>query len=388
MSHSRWWVGGVAIAILLISYPASAQESTTSIPATGFGITTPYPSVAVEAGNQATFALAVTDTSPTEVELSISGLPASWDASFRGGGFEVDAIMAGPTSPDLSLDIAVPSDAEEGEYGFEATAAAGDRSASLNLVVRVSGGAGGDVTLTPDFPGLRVPAGQTASFSVELRNDTPGDLQFELNASGPTGWNLTAEPSNEPNAATIQVASGTSTTVNVDATSPPGAEAGQYPIEVSASSPTGDTSAEMVVEIVGSYAVELTTPDQRLNADVAAQSTTDISLVVSNTGTAPITGLELGATAPSGWNVEFVEPLIATLEAGQSMEAVASVTPSDQAIAGDYVITFNATSEQADDEVDIRTTLNPSTLWGLVGVILIVSTLAALAWVFRHFGRR
>jgi uncharacterized membrane protein len=70
------------------------------------------------------------------------------------------------------------------------------------------------------------------------------------------------------------------------------------------------------------------------------------------------------------------------------VNAIATVTPSDQAIAGDYVITFSATSESASSEVDIRTTVNPSALWGFIGIALIAATLGGLAWVFRRFGRR
>ncbi len=57
-------------------------------------------------------------------------------------------------------------------------------------------------------------------------------------------------------------------------------------------------------------------------------------------------------------------------------------------MAGDYVITFSASGEEADDEIEVRATVNPSPVWGILGVGLIVLTLVALAWVFRRFGRR
>jgi uncharacterized membrane protein len=223
---------------------------------------------------------------------------------------------------------------------------------------------------------------------VELRNDTPTDLQFELESAGPAGWDVTAQPSNEPQAATIQVDSGSTSTINVEATSPARAEAGQYNISVQATSPETQIEAEMIVEIVGSFSLEMTTADQRLSTEVSADGSSDIQLVLSNTGTAPMQNIELSSTPPSGWDVTFAEPAIAQLEAGQSVNAVATVTPSDQAIAGDYIITFSADSEQANTSVDIRTTVNPSALWGFVGVALIALTLAGLAWVFRRFGRR
>lgn len=387
MRPVRTLVWLAALSMLLIAAPAFAQEEPTVAPAQ-LGITTPYPRVAVEAGDSASFDLAVTAPEPTDVALEATQLPEGWTATFRGGGFEIDGVTAGPTAPEVSLDVSVPVDTEEGTYDFGVSASDGDSTVSVALQVRVSAQAGGEVTLTPDFPGLRVPAGETASFSVDLSNDTPSDLQFELSSSGPAGWDVTAQPSTEPQAATIQVDSGSSATINVDATSPPRVEAGQYTIAVRATSPETEVETEMVVEIVGSFSLDLSTPDQRLSTEVSADGSSEIQLVVTNTGTAPIQGVAMSATPPSNWDVTFEQPTIPQIAAGDSVAAVATVTPSDQAIAGDYVITFSADSEDANASVDIRTTLNPSALWGFIGIALIALTLAGLAWVFRRFGRR
>ncbi|HET8740550.1 MAG TPA: NEW3 domain-containing protein [Acidimicrobiia bacterium] len=390
MRRTRKLVTVVVTAMLLTAaLPVSAQETEPETPERAvFAISTPYPMVAVEAGDEATFDLAVTAPEPTNVALEATGLPDGWTATFRGGGFEIDGVTAAPTPPEASLDISVPPEAPEGVYDIGVTADAGDRSVSMTLQVRVSALAGGEVTLTPDFPGLRVPAAETASFSVELRNDTPSDLEFEVTSAGPAGWDVTAEPASEPQATTVLVESGGTENINVEATSPPRTEAGQYTITVQASSAETQVEAEMIVEIVGSYSLELTTPDQRLSTEVSSDGSSEVQLVLTNTGTAPIQNIELSADGPTDWEIEFPEPVIGQLEAGQSVSAVATVTPSDNAIAGDYIITFSASSEVAESQVDIRTTVNPSAVWGFIGIALIALTLAGLAWVFRRFGRR
>lgn len=384
MRSTRRLASLVALPLVLLSLPALAQE----VPPDQLSVSAPYPRVAVEAGDQASFDLTITAPEPTEVALAATGLPDGWLGTFRGGGFEVDGVTAGPTAPEVSFDVTVPVDATEGTYDLAVTATGGGGSTELALQVRVSAQAGGEVTLTPDFPGLRTPAGEAATFSVELRNDTPSDLQFELDSAGPAGWEVTAQPSTEAQASTIQVDSGSTATINVSATSPVRAESGQYRISVQATAPEVDVSTEMIVEIVGSFSLDLTTVDQRLSTDVSADGSSDLELVVTNTGTAPIQGIEMSSTPPSGWDVTFAEPGIAELGAGQSVNVLATITPSDQAIAGDYVIAFSAVSEQARSEVDIRTTVNPSALWGFVGIGLIALTLAGLALVFRRFGRR
>jgi uncharacterized membrane protein len=388
MRMARTLVSLTAAALVLVSMPALAQEETPTTVVESLGISTPYPGVAVEAGDQASFDLDVVAPQPTPVALEVTNLPDGWTGVFRGGGFEIDGVTAGPVAPEVSFDIGVPVDASDGTYDIGVTASSGGSSVSLALQVRVSAQAGGEVTLTPDFPGLRVPTGETASFSVELRNDTPSDLEFELTSSGPAGWDVTAEPTTEPQATTIQVDSGSTAQVTVEATAPPGVESGQYPISVQASSPDTEVQADMIVEIVGSFSLELGTPDQRLSTEVSSDGSSEIVLVVTNSGTAPISNVELSATAPSNWEVSFAEQVVAQLAAGESANVTATVTPSDQAIAGDYVITFRADSDEANNTVDIRTTVNPSAIWGFVGIALIALTLVGLAWVFRRFGRR
>jgi uncharacterized membrane protein len=79
---------------------------------------------------------------------------------------------------------------------------------------------------------------------------------------------------------------------------------------------------------------------------------------------------------------------LATLAAGESATVTASIVPSNDAVAGDYVVTFSAAGGDVSDEIEIRVTIETSPLWGFVGIGLIVAVLAGLWWVFRTYGRR
>ncbi|MFP3915325.1 MAG: hypothetical protein ACLFWM_10655, partial [Actinomycetota bacterium] len=208
---------------------AQTEETTTTQPPDELSITTPYPAVAVEPGDQVTFDLAISSPERSAVDLEVSGVPESWTSAFRGGGFELDSVMAGPgVDTDVELSVSVPAEASEETVSMTVTADSGAETAQLDLGIRVSSAAGGEVTMSPDFPGLRAAAGETATFDVMVRNDTPADLQFELDASGPSGWQVDARPSTEEQAATLAVEAGSEAGVQVEATSPPQAEAGQY----------------------------------------------------------------------------------------------------------------------------------------------------------------
>jgi len=67
---------------------------------------------------------------------------------------------------------------------------------------------------------------------------------------------------------------------------------------------------------------------------------------------------------------------------------VAHVTPSADAITGDYVTTMTATAPLATATADIRVTVQTSTFWGVLGIGLIAIVLLGLWLVFRRFGRR
>jgi uncharacterized membrane protein len=57
----------------------------------------------------------------------------------------------------------------------------------------------------------------------------------------------------------------------------------------------------LLVEVAGSPALTLQTADERLNASGAAGDTTAVQLVVRNTGSAPLQGVRLSASPPTGW---------------------------------------------------------------------------------------
>jgi len=66
----------------------------------------------------------------------------------------------------------------------------------------------------------------------------------------------------------------------------------------------------------------------------------------------------------------------------------ALVTPSDKAIAGDYVASFRANGRGESSSADFRITVTTSTLWGVVGVGIIAVALLVLLGAVARFGRR
>ncbi len=370
-----------AIALPLLVVSASA--------ANGVQLTTPYPAVAVEPGQTAEFELSITAPQPQRVGLSISEAPSDWTATIRGGGFVVDGVFAGREEPpEATVEIDVPSTAQAGEYRVVVQAVSENERAEIPLDLRVEEAVGGSVSLEAEFPTLSGPADATFNFSLTLKNDTPQETTFSLEALGPVGWQLEARPQGEQQASTTTVAAGDSATISVEADPPDTAEAGAYPLQVRAASDDQQVAAELLVEITGNFDVGLTTPDQRLNADVRAGEAEDVAMLVVNEGTAPLVGLELEADAPAEWEVDFQPETVDLLPPGEITEVTATITPSGDAVSGDYVVSITASVPEASSQIDLRTSVKTSRVWGLVGIGLIATTLVALGVVFRRYGRR
>jgi uncharacterized membrane protein len=377
------------IAVLSALAPPLAAQTDTGQTDAGLTLTTPYPGLTVEPGDTASFDLLFTAASPTTVDLSVDGVPDGWTANFRGGGFVVNQVTAGTAeAPDLTLSVIIPTGTADGNFPLTVSADTSGNTATLAIEVVVLGGAGGTVTMTPEYSGVRGPSSETFTFPVDIRNDSPAEVQLELSAEGPIGWVVEARPQTQTQASAITVEPGATTRITVTANPSTTAAAGVYDLRVVARGGGVDAEAPLQVQITGSFDMQISTPDQRLNADVTAGQATQFPVIVFNTGTADLVEVSLDAIPPSGWEVTWDTEVIPTIAAGDFATVNATITPSAEAIAGDYQITFRASSDDANASMEVRTTVSPSAFGGLVGIGLILLTLAALGWVFRRFGRR
>lgn len=386
LAQSRMARFGVAGWVLGLASLAAAPVAFAANPVT---LTTPYPAIEVAPGAKVALTLSVKTDGPGRVDLSVDNIPTGWTATIRGGGFLVNGIYSSGTDPTtVTLDVAVPEDASVGVRRITVEANSDGSTASLPVDLAVTPTAAGEVTLTTDFPELRGSADATFTFNLTFGNDTPDDLTVGAVASGPQGWTVNARLTSEEQAASTLVEAGSTTGIAVTAEAPLNVAAGVYQIGVDASA--GDRSAhiDLSVEVTGRYALTLSTPDGRLSANASAGSQTDLSLLLTNSGTATVEGVTLAATAPTGWTVTFEPETVDVPANAEGVQVTAHLTPSGNAIAGDYVTTFRASSDLANDSAEMRVTIETSLLWGVVGAGLIALVLAGLWWTFRRYGRR
>lgn len=358
-------------------------------PAGAFSLTTDYPTIRVGPGEKADLSLKVTSDRVERVALTIVESPPGWRARLTGGGFEVGAVFTNPSSPpSVSLEVNVPADAGQGRYRVLVRGQSDRQTVDLPVEFEVAEDVAGAFSLRADFTRLRGAASDTFTFNLTLESNSPRRATFNLEAAGPRGWDVSARPTAQQQAATVNVEPGSSASVEVRVDPPDDARAGSYPIGVRAVGPGATLQAELTVEIVGTFQLEFATADERLNARGRAGRTSSVTLVVRNTGSAALQGVTFSATPPSGWDVEFRPSRLDVLPAGESRTVVARIRPAGDAVAGDYAVTLTASGGGKTDTVDLRFAVRTSGWWGLVGVLIIAAAIAVLLYVFRRFGHR
>ena len=73
---------------------------------------------------------------------------------------------------------------------------------------------------------------------------------------------------------------------------------------------------------------------------------------------------------------------------GDTVPVDIDITPSDKAIAGDYVMNVSASGDGASDSASFRVTVLTSTLWGIAGLLVIAAAVLVLAGAVTRYGRR
>ena len=371
-------------ALLLATVPALAPAV---IAADALSLTTPFPAVSVSPGNRVSFNLSVKTSSSARVDLAVSGVPASWAAALHGGGFIVSAVQTdGKDATEVRLDVDVPDDAT-GTTRVTVTADGNGAKVELPLDITVEANASGEVRVESDFESLRGSSSQPFTFNLNVSNEKDQDLTYSATGQGPAGWEVETKLTGSAQAATATVKAGGTSGVTVTVTPADNAPADTYQVQVVTTVGGEQFTTDLTVEITGSYSIAFAA-DQVLSAHGAAGSAIEQTFTITNTGTAPVTNLSMSATAPNNWTVDFDPKTTDSLAPDQSATVKAKITPSGDAIAGDYNITFRAKADEADTDAAVRFTVETSILGAIVGAALIVAALGGLYWVFRRYGRR
>jgi uncharacterized membrane protein len=147
-------------------------------------------------------------------------------------------------------------------------------------------------------------------------------------------------------------------------------------------------TTELTIDITGQPRLDISGRDGLLSTRATAGKETSVPIIITNTGTAPADSIELNGSAPSGWKVTFDPKTIDRIAPNANKEVQALITPTEKAIAGDYVTTIRASTRGESATTTFRVTVTTSTLWGIAGVGIIGVALLVMVGAVARFGRR
>lgn len=389
----------ILLMVLLALAPAAAlaqdakPERAPSSSYRGIWVSTPFPSFNISAGETVTLDLAVHNAGlpPQAVDLRLERVPAGWTGAFLGEGKRVQSVFVAPgDKAQVKLRLQPgPKAASGATHRFEVVASGSQSRFRLPIELAVGQALPPRLDLRAELPELRGSPSSEFDFKVTVRNDGGDDAAVRIDARVPEGFRArVTEQYGSQELTSVPLKVGEEKTVSVKVTPGYGAKQGRYPVLVQASGEKARAQLELAMEVSGEPQLEITGRGERLSASATAGEESPFEVVLTNRGTAPAQNIKLEATPPSGWKVAFQPERIETLAPEQSQTVTALVTPSDKAIAGDYMLTVRGVREGANKSADFRVTVRTSTLWGVVGVLVIAAAVVVLVAAMLRWGRR
>jgi len=349
---------------------------------------TPYTRISVPPGESINYNIDVLNKSKTEVrdmEISVTGIPRSWNYSLSSGNYKVGQIAVMPEQKQtLSLKVDVPMKVNKGTYRFTVRAGEG---VTLPLVVVVTEQGTFETEFTTKQSNMQGHAASSFTFTAELKNRTAEKQLYAFRTNAPRGWNVVFKP-NYNQATSVEIEPNSTVNVSIEIKPPVNIQAGTYQIPVIAG--TNATSATLNLEVVitGSFNVELTTPTGLLSTDITAGDTKRIALLVRNTGSSALTDVEMTFSAPVNWDVVFEPKKVDRIEAGKDAQVFATIKADKKAIAGDYVTNLEAKTPEVTSKASFRISVKTPMLLGWIGIFIILAALGSVYYLFRKYGRR
>ena len=254
------------------------------------------------------------------------------------------------------------------------------------------------------YPEIQAELGSTYEFNFTVTydmGDEPFGLEedatdkiFDIIVTYPDTWFAASTPQyqKETEITAVKLKNATAENLRVVAIPLIELEPGEYPISVTLKSAVEEDplegSTEFTAIITSTYNMDLKTKSGRLSTEVTSGQDNHYKLIITNNGSANIENITVTSEEPEGWNIIFDTEEIEVLEAGEEIEVDANIKPAEKSRAGDYMVKFKINSENAEDDVELRITVETPTIWGIIGIALIVIVIIGIAVIFARLGRR
>ncbi|MBW1936432.1 MAG: hypothetical protein JRI79_12725 [Deltaproteobacteria bacterium] len=382
----------------LSSVRGDDKEEKKNLPPRAISIAPEYTAVVVPKGEDVSIDVDVSNGGRQDeyIDLKLTSAPKGWKARIKTYSYEVKGVFV---KSDSSKSLTFRAEPEEGtgpgKYNFSMLAQThdGKLTSSADVVIEVVGKQketkAKGVSITTSYPVLRGPTDAKFEFSLEVKSRLDKDTVFNLSAEGPKDWEINFKPAYEEKYfSSLRIKANQSETMAVEVKPSILAEPGKYPIKVRVKSDKAQGEADLMVVLTGTYKIDAGTPNGLLSLDAYQGKEANLSFYVKNSGSAMQDNIRFLSVKPENWKVKFKPEKIENLSPGDIKQVEMTITPSEQALVGDYSVNVSIQGQKASKNLEFRVTVKASTAWGWVGIGIIVLVIAGLVALFIRMGRR
>lgn len=380
----------LSITCLLFTSAALASDALPQV--RGIYLTTDYPSITVRPGTSSTVSLTLSNhhTAPTRMAVRVANVPAGWKATILGGGQPVGAAMPGTNSSvDLELRLQVPASAAKHPETLTVDADGGGQHLSLPIDVALADQLPAKLTLKSKLPELKGSTQSSFNYDFTVKNESGKDMLVSLAAKTPQYFQTTfTEEYGTQELSSVPIKAGESKDIKLQVRPPNTVEPGTYPIGVNVAAGDAKAGTLLKMQIVGQPQLTLSGRNGLMSTHAEIDKATTMPLILSNTGGADATDVKITGTTPSGWTIKFSPDTVVRLAPGKTKEVQATITPSSESLAGDYMVDLQATSQGQSVTGDLRVSVMTSSMWGIIGAIILAIAVLILVGAVARYGRR
>jgi uncharacterized membrane protein len=386
--------------VLLISLNSSAfsEEKKKDLPERGISVSPEYTGIVVSEEEGVNIDLIVTNQGRRDenIDIAVTSIPDGWKAWIKTYSFGVTGVhVESDKSKNLTLRAQPGETVGPGKYTIGIRGQTQDKKfvstsqVTIEVKKKKEEKRPEGIKITTSYPVLQGPTGAKFEFSLEVENRLDKDTIFNLISKGPENWEINFKPAYEQKfISSLRLKADQSQTMAVEVKPYPFAKPGTYPILVKISSAEAEGEAVLKVVLTGTYNLEAGTATGLLSLNALRGNKANLSIYVRNTGSAPLNNLQFISFKPENWEVEFNPEKIDTLAPEQLKQVEVSITPTDQALVGDYSVGLRAEGGRVSKTIELRVTVNASSAWGWIGIGIIVFVMAGLVFLFIRLGRR
>ncbi|PVX23553.1 MAG: hypothetical protein CW691_10360 [Candidatus Bathyarchaeum sp.] len=327
----------------------------------------------------------------TRFKISVDSVPANWTVSVKTSSGEsvTEIVLGADESVGLVVEVESASSAISDEtYEVLIIAGSGDQTvSSLPLTVTLAGDAAA-VKISTKFPDVTIEAGESVDYDVTVTNvgDTDRLLYFTIIA--PSDWKAVVK-SGSLEVSRLDIEAGSSEALVIEVTPPSTVSLDSYDIGVQFTSESGALLGEidLTATVVGAYSLDMEL--STLLTSTTSGSSTSFTATITNTGYSYVTGVSLELDVEDDWDVTISPTQVDRLNPQESCTFEVIVDTPEGTIAGDYMVTVGAVSDQSSsDQTQVRITVTTSGSWALYGIGVAAVLVVALVLVFKKFKRR